>query len=252
MADPRGGFPDEAFELLARVEAGNYWFESRSRLIAWAIRTYAPGARTVLDVGCGTGFVLAHLRRTMPGLALTGCEPSAEGQRITSSRVPGARLLRMDARTLAVAETFDVVCLLDVLEHIEDERTALERIGTAVRPGGTLIVTVPQHRWLWGRADDYGHHVRRYSRGGLRRVLQQAGFDVRRMTSFVSLLLPAMMASRWQDRRKKTPYDPWRELQIDPRLNRVFGALLAFERRAIAAGLDWPAGGSLLAVARRR
>jgi hypothetical protein len=94
--------------------------------------------------------------------------------------------------------------------------------------------------------------VRRYRRQELLAALQNAGFDIVRSTSFVSLLLPAMAASRWLDRRRATPYDPWLELTLPRGLNRACAAALAVERLAIAGGVNWPMGGSLLAVARRR
>ena len=83
-----------------------------------------------------------------------------------------------------------------MLEHIDEDEAALAAINRALRPGGGLIVTVPQHRWLWSETDRFSGHERRYTRRELRAKLAAAGFEPRLVTSFVSVLLPVMMASR--------------------------------------------------------
>jgi hypothetical protein len=120
----------------------------------------------------------------------------------------------------------------------------------AVRPGGGIIVTVPQHRWLWTPLDDYAQHERRYSRAELIRAIESAGLDVVRITSFVSLLLPLLLASRLRQRGR--PVDPQAEFGLPARLDRALERVMAAERRLIARGASLPAGGSLLAVAIRR
>src|SRR5204862_6764564 len=104
-----GGFPDEAFDRLAALERGNYWFESRNRLIVWAMRRYFPGASTFLEVGCGTGFVLQGLHAALPGLRLTATDAAGGGLEIARARVPAASFVQQDARALDAHQAFDVV-----------------------------------------------------------------------------------------------------------------------------------------------
>jgi hypothetical protein len=85
----------------------------------------------------------------------------------------------------------DLAGALDVLEHIDDDATALYEARRVLRPGGGIIITVPQHQWLWSDADDYAHHQRRYSRPELITSIETAGFRVQMVTSFVTLPLPA-------------------------------------------------------------
>jgi SAM-dependent methyltransferase len=144
---------------------------------------------------------------------------------------------------------FDVVGAFDVLEHIDQDREVLAGIRKALRPGGALLITVPQHPWLWSPADDYAHHVRRYTRGELRGKLRDAGFEVARLTSFVTILLPAMLASRVLRRGRPQEYDPVAEHEQAARLRRPLEATLRAERALIGHGVSLPAGGSLLAVA---
>lgn len=245
-----GGYNVDVFAQLAALESGNYWFESRNRLIVWALQRYFPRARTFLEVGCGTGFVLSGLSGAYPGLELTGVELFAEGLSIARRRVPGASLSLGDARTYRAPAPFDVVGAFDVLEHIDDDRAALKSIHSATAAAGGVLITVPQHPGLWSQSDDYARHVRRYRRSELIRRVESVGFEVVRTTSFVSVLLPAMLLSRLAARQRQ-PFDPLAELQVRPALNSCLRTVLDFERLLIRGGVSWPVGGSLLMVARR-
>src|SRR5262245_19858247 len=82
------------FSRLAALEAGSFWFEGRNRLLVWALRRYFPSARSFLEIGCGTGFVLAGIQRAFPALTLAGAEVFSEGLAHASERAPGATLSR--------------------------------------------------------------------------------------------------------------------------------------------------------------
>jgi hypothetical protein len=115
-----------------------------------------------------------------------------------------------------------------------------------------LLVTVPQHPRLWSPIDEFSQHRRRYRRRGLVLLLETAGFEVVRTSSFVSFALPLVALSRLRERRTNEPFDPLREYRIPPPVEWALAASLALELRAIRAGIGLPAGSSLLAVARRR
>jgi hypothetical protein len=117
----------------------------------------------------------------------------------------------------------------------------------AARPGGTVLVTVPQHPSLWSTVDDFSHHRRRYTRHELASKLTLVGLRVKRITSFALAALPAIVVSR----ALAHTFDPERELRVPPLANQLLGAVSSVERAAIAAGISLPAGGSLLAVAVR-
>lgn len=240
----------ELFAILERVEDEHFWFRSRNRLIQWAVGRYFPDAASLLEVGCGTGYVLAGLRARWPALELTGVELFTEGLDVARRRLPGVLLLQADARQLPFEEAFDVVTAFDVLEHIDDDAGVLGELFRAARPGGGVLVTVPQHRWLWSASDDAAAHRRRYSRVELERKLSATGFRPLRVTSFVSLLLPAMAAARLRSRRGGR-YDFADEFRVGPRLNRALERVLTAERGLIRAGVSFPVGGSLLAAARK-
>jgi SAM-dependent methyltransferase len=245
----RPSFDPDLFEPLAGVEERSFWFRARNRLIVSTVRRHFPAAGSFLEIGCGSGIVLAALREVMPELRLVGVELYEEGLEIARRRLPDAELLELDARELSFEDEFDVVGAFDVIEHIDEDELVLERMLRAARPGGGVLVLVPQHPWLWSEHDRVMEHRRRYTRRELVGKAERAGIQVVEVTSFVSSLLPAMAGSRMLDRvRKRT--DPIARLEGGP-LNRVFERVLDGERRLIERGVSLPFGGSLMLVGRK-
>jgi SAM-dependent methyltransferase len=147
-------------------------------------------------------------------------------------------------------ECFDVIGAFDVIEHIKEDEKVLANLARAIVPGGALLITVPQHRWLWSATDDYACHVRRYTRDELILKVVRAGMEVEYVSSFVSLLLPLMWLSRL--RAKKEVVDPMSEFKIPSWLNAGLEGVMNFERLLLRIGVRFPVGGSLLLVARKR
>jgi len=251
LAAANEGFAPHYFTDLAQSEQGNFWFESRNRLLIWAIRKYFPSAQSMLEIGCGTGFVLSELQRTFPEIRFAGSEIYPEGLRFAGNRAVGADLFQMDARRIPFDREFDVIGAFDILEHVEEDEEVLGQMYRAVRPGGGIVVTVPQHPSLWSTVDDYSFHKRRYVRQELKRKAEQAGFRPAILTSFISILLPVLFLSRLRNKSYTDSFDPLAELRIHPAINRAFMGLLSVERRCIQAGMSLPWGGSLLLVAYR-
>lgn len=251
LAHAGGGYDADLFATMAALESDSFWFRSRNALITWAIAAHHPRPTSILEIGCGTGFVLSGVAQRFPGAALHGSEIFVDGLAFAKQRLPGAELMQMDGRDIPFDEEFDVIGSFDVLEHIEEDREVLAQMHTALRPGGLLVLSVPQHRWLWSPADDHAHHVRRYTARELHEKVRAAGFEVLRSTSFVSLLLPLMVLSRWRSRRSTKAYDPAQEMRLPPVLDRWLGVVMAAERFSIRRGVTFPLGGSRLVVARR-
>jgi len=251
LAAQSEGFDPALFAELAALEERNFWFRARNRLILWALQRYAPAFTDFLEVGCGTGYVLQGVAAAFPQARLCGSEAQTEGLQFAAARVPRAEFLQMDARRMPFEKEFDAIGAFDVIEHIDGDETVLAQMHRALRPGGSLLLTVPQHPFLWSEYDRRAHHVRRYTAGELRQKLARAGFGIVKMTSFVSVLLPLMMLSRLTRRTDAADYDPLAELRIGALTNTLLERALDAERLLIRAGLSLPFGGSLLAVARR-
>lgn len=251
LAYQNAHFSSIHYKPVFSLEDRNFWYRARNRLIVWAVRRFFPQAASFLEVGCGAGYVLSGIRRALPALELTGGELFIEGLRYASTRLPRhVRLLQMDARKIPYREEFDVAGSFDVLEHIPEDEEVLRQMFQAVRPGGGVVISVPQHAFLWSRFDEGACHVRRYSTSELQVKLERAGFQVVFSTSFVSLLFPLMLASRWLSRWRKD-CDHYSELKIGGFLNSALEFVLGCELALIRLGVRMPMGGSRLAVARR-
>ena len=254
LASTGAGFREEYFGELAQLEAGSFWFRARSALIIWAMRRYVPECRTFLEIGCGTGYVLSGVRSAFPTAELSGSEIFTTGLGFAAKRVPSASFYQMDARSIPFRDEFDAIGAFDVVEHIDEDEVVMAAVARALRRGGAFIVTVPQHPALWSRQDEHAEHVRRYTAAELRRKVEAAGLEVVRMASFVSLLLPVMFASRLLMRRETaaSEFDAIDAVRLPRPVNLVLEAVMSVERALIRGGLSFPAGGSLLLVARKR
>jgi SAM-dependent methyltransferase len=243
------GYKSQYYGQLAEVEAGNFWFTSRNRLLCWALKAYFPAFQSFLEIGCGTGFVLQGVRAAFPGVRLAGSDALSDGLVFAARRVPDATLFQMDARRMPFEEEFDVIGAFDVLEHIGEDGQVLQQMYQAVKTGGGVIITVPQHPWMWSTVDSRDGHCRRYECGKLCQLVEAAGFRVEVARSFVSLLLPLMLGVRLL--RCGASGDDMTEFNIDPRLNMLLKSVMALEYRLIRRGVSFPVGGSLLLVGRK-
>ncbi len=249
LADTISGMNPAAFEALARLEPGNFWFVPRSRLIEGLLTRYFPAAESFMEIGCGTGFVLSGIARMRPWRRLVGSELHPKGLAFARGRL-GARaeFVQMDARAIPARDAFDVIGAFDLLEHIEEDESVLAAMYGAVRPGGGIVLTVPQHPWLWSNTDERALHARRYRRGELERKVRAAGLRVLFSASYIWLLLPLMAASRWLPRSSE-PAAAGSELKLPGVLNTVFNAVVRLEVVLTLAGLRFPFGGSRVVVA---
>lgn len=245
------GFDPAEFTAVAAAEAASFWAEARNELIAWALQAYFPNAGSLLEVGCGSGIVLAVLRRHFPRLRLVGGDPYGLALELAHDRVGDVELLQLDGRDLPFEREFDTVAVLDVLEHIDEDERVLDEIHRALRPSAGLLVAVPQHPRLWSAADEWNLHRRRYRRAELVTKIERAGFEILRVTSFVSLLLPAMAVARLAQ-RDRSRFDPCAEMRPPRALEAICRGSLRLELGLVKRGVSFPAGGSLFVVARRR
>jgi SAM-dependent methyltransferase len=255
LAKKNSGFKQSYFAELAPLEARNFWFRARNRLIVWALRKYHANFPSLLEIGCGTGYVLSGLAQAYPDAKLSGSEIFIAGLAFAAARQPSINFMQMDARAIPYSEEFSVIGAFDVLEHIEEDIEVLAQIRKALAPNGTLLLTVPQHAWLWSPVDDYACHVRRYSARDLHAKLDAGGFEILRSTSFVTTLLPLMYASRLL---KKSPgkaahVDAEKaELDMPGWLNYLLEKMMGVDLFLIRHGVNMPLGGSRLIVARKK
>ena len=249
LARENEGFRPGYFSELAGLEEKNFWFRARNRLILWAVHEYFSDARKLMEVGCGTGYVLSGIRREFPEMELWGSEIHVSGLAFAASRAKDAHLIQMDARRMPFRDEFDLIGAFDVIEHVAEDEIVLENMNNSLKPGGGIMLTVPQHPFLWSEQDVAACHVRRYTKRELENKVRAAGFEVVKSISFVSLLFPLMMASRFLTKRK--PTDPMSELRLPGLANALFESVMNCEAWMIKMNFGLPFGGSLLLVGRK-
>lgn len=246
------GYDTSHFAELAAREPQHFWFNQRNRIILdFARQHFSGAAKRYMEIGCGTGYVLQAMRDAYPDWRTWGSELHTEGLHYAAQRLPDSRFLQMDARRIPFSGEFDLIGCFDVLEHIEEDESVLAAIHRSLQPEGGLLVTVPQHPALWSSQDEAAHHVRRYRRHELEEKLRRNGFDVIRSASFVTLLLPAMLASRFANRISAAAQDPLREVRVGPVINTIGSLAMAADRAILRSGVNLPVGGSRIIAARR-
>ena len=243
---------DALFSAFADVEDRHWWFLARREIVFGVAERVLPAGSSVLDLGCGTGFVLARLQERyraygldLSPIALELCRKRGLSQVSLGSTE--------DLSALG-ASRFQGVFLLDVVEHLDDDTGALRRVAGVLDPGGAVIVTVPAFMFLWSRHDEINEHRRRYTRATLADLLHRGGFQLEQISYFNSYLFPLAAAGRVVGRLFGKHASGG--LSVPPRpLNALLRRIFLSERSRLlrSKGRDeFPFGLSLIAVGRRR
>jgi SAM-dependent methyltransferase len=233
------------YDRMAQLDSRHWWYRARREILADLIRRRIalPDDPRILEIGCGTGHNLVMLKRFG---RVDAIEIDAAARAIASQRLGRAVMAApLPALTGVEDRAYDLVALLDVLEHVDEDREALESIARKLKPGGRILIAVPAHPWMWSAHDVVNHHKRRYTRKTLRAVVASAGLRLEMMSWFNSLLFPLAAAARFAGKvRKKEDSDD----KLPPRpLNALFERIFGFERYAIGR-LPFPPGVSLVAI----
>ncbi|PYT05279.1 MAG: methylase [Acidobacteria bacterium] len=234
-----------------KLESFYWWFVARSRLLDWLVGDISREfiRPTILDVGCGTGInsrVLAKHGNTISTDASEEALGFSKGRGIEG-------LVRSQVESLPfAASSFDVITALDVLEHINDDLRALDELLRVARDGGVLVITVPAYGFLWSEHDEALHHRRRYAASELRNKLTNAGFEVQRISYYITFLFFPILFMRFvQSVSKKSVHAKTSHVLLPKWLNSLLIAILGFER-VLLRWMNFPFGVSIVCLARKR
>lgn len=237
----------EAYEKNYAFEDRYWWFTVRNRIVLDAVRRHTTGAGlNILDYGCGTGKMLELLAEF--GTA-HGADVSPEALEFCRSR--GLSNLSLISRDGPPQGPFDLITLLDVIEHVEDDARLVRSLCERLTPGGILLITAPALPCMASGEDYVSEHKRRYTAATLRRALNGSGLNILRLTYFNSLLLPAIFlhirtrALINPESLKHSNLQP-----LPPAANAVLRAVFGMER-ALLRFTGLPVGMSLLCIARK-
>ncbi len=238
----------ELYQQMRELEDRHWWFMGRRAIVASLLRSSGlPKNACMLDLGCGTGGNLAMLSEFGQ---VVGAELDEYAAQLALERglAPIVRGKLPDGLPLDTG-AFHCVTLLDVLEHIDDDRATLEAVHRLLAPAGQLLITVPAFPFLWGAHDVAHHHQRRYRAKGLRQLLEATGYEIT-MSSYCNTWLFPVAATVRLLRRCFPVANAGAELSLPPTpVNALLAALFASERHLLRMGL--PFGVSLVVLARK-
>ncbi|MBB3694749.1 bifunctional 2-polyprenyl-6-hydroxyphenol methylase/3-demethylubiquinol 3-O-methyltransferase UbiG [Sphingomonas sp. BK580] len=234
------------YDRMAEHDSTHWWYRARRDVLADFLTREArlPADARILEIGCGTGHNLPMLAQfgTVDAIEIDPAARAIASERL--GRAVGAAPLP----ELPGVErgAYDLVAVLDVVEHIEDDVAALAAMRACLRPGGKILIAVPAHQWMWSAHDVVNHHHRRYSKPTLVRAIRAAGLKERGLTYFNSLLFPLAAAARVAGRL--TGRDDSDDSPPAAPLNALFERIFRVERHLVGR-VPMPIGVSILTLA---
>lgn len=245
---------EQLYQDIYEAELTHWWFRARIHIVTTLLTHFAPSTRPlrIADVGCGMGATFAALSQFG---AVVGVDSSPTALACCQQRGHPFLIASALPRLPFEDGTFDVVCALDVIEHIDDDRSTTLELWRICKPGGVLVVTVPAFPWLWSEHDDINEHKRRYTRRELHACLATDGMEFLRLSYMNTLLAPPLMLFRSLRNCGRRMRPARRSLRSDifhlpALLNAALYHLFASETLWLKHG-RLPFGVSLICVARK-
>jgi SAM-dependent methyltransferase len=244
---------DSLYDELWQVERSHWWFRARRKIVWSLVHRYLKGASwrrlRVCELGCGTGGNIAAMADRHD---VIGIEPSPKGlayarrclgQCVYSGALPNDIRLPPDS--------FDVVLLADVLEHIQDHQRSAQVALRLLRPGGLVVATVPAYQWLYAPRDAYHGHFRRYGKTQFRKLWTMPEAQIMLLSHYNTLLFVPAAVARLASKLSGRASQPT-DLRIPPRpLNDCLELTMRSESHLLGR-VPLPFGLSLVAVVRKR
>jgi SAM-dependent methyltransferase len=234
---------------MAAHEHKHWWFVGRRAYIDAVLRRLRLGRNLeILEAGCGTGgnvYVLSGHGHVV------AFEPDPTAIALAKERHASIDIVygRLPDEVPFPGGTFDLVAALDVLEHVDDDQSALASLVGLARPGGHVVITVPAHQFLFGKHDARLHHRRRYTRRDLHRLLAAQEADVIQYDAFNTVLAPIALVYRLVENVTGLSVGDQERLPPAP-VNSLFAMLFSLERH-VAGHIPPPLGLSYLVVLRK-
>jgi SAM-dependent methyltransferase len=237
------------YERLAANEETHWWFAGRRAIVQRLIGCIGlppRGETRILEAGCGTGGNLGLLKKFG---SVDAVEFDAAAREI-AGRKSGLEIgfAALPDRLDVADGRYDLIALLDVIEHIEEDVASLAALKSKLRRDGAILITVPAHPWMWSAHDEVHHHKRRYTRASLQSAIEDAGLEVAEIGYFNAFLFPLALARRLLN--KVTGGETHDDVPPPALFNWLFSRMFALERHLVTR-VSLPIGLSLFAVARR-
>ena len=238
----------EEYRKMAGVEDAMWYYRALHRHVTRSLGRALGPAAAVLDAGCGTGGLLRRLHEARPGWRLTGLDFSPLACELARERT-GGEVVQGSIAALPFADAaFDAVASCDVVCQVTEPATALREFHRVLRPGGTVVLTMPAYPWMYSYHDREVGNLRRFTRGEMDGLLRAAGFTVTAGTYWNMLPFPLAVLRR----KVFPPAAPASDVGLFPApVEAFFNGLMALEHAWLGRGAPLPFGNSVLTVARK-
>lgn len=250
-SETHSGMDPELYRVLIKEGRQHFWVEMRKHYLSRILKECVNLDEKIIEIGAGIGNIASHF-------LLLGYQNISVGEvhlsGLLSAKMVGInKLYQFDIMDSPFFEHFDVVCMFDVLEHIDDDELAVKSLNKMLVPNGKAIVTVPAHMWLWSEHDLESSHRRRYEIDQLRSLFTSNGFKVLKINAFFTSIVPFLFVRslfyKRNSRKKNNSHSAM--FKINPLVNRIFRKLLQIEM-LLFSGFYRSVGGSLIMIAEKR
>jgi len=233
-----------------QLETSYWWFVARNKIIYSLLKKYCPinNNANLLDVGCGTGGFASFISNYIDVICLDTSE-------LALSYCKKRGLSNLFFGTIADFNKKNIkmqfITMLDVVEHIANDREVLRQAFEALQNNGYLIATVPAYNWLWSRHDEIHMHQRRYNKKQFVELITTSGFEIVFSSYFNSFLFPLVAIKRLIERFLKNKKDSSSPVEkVSPLSNKILEKIFAFER-IILKFIKFPFGLSIIVIAKK-
>ena len=219
------------YDRMAAHDSTHWWYRARRDILADYLARFGnlPAGARILEIGCGTGHNLPMLSRfgDVEAIEIDPAAREIAGERL-GKPIGAAPLPELPG---VPRGAYDLVAVLDVVEHIEDDVAALKAMAECLARGGKILIAVPAHAWMWSAHDVVNHHHRRYSKATLKKAIGEAGLRPRKLGYFNSLLFPLAATARVVGRL--TGRDDSDDSPPPPLVNSLFERIFRLERHMV-------------------
>ena len=238
----------ETYTILYEIEETHWWFRGRRNILLRQLNTLVSGSKdlTILDVGCGTGMTMEYVGKFG---RIMGLDKSSDA--LNFCRLRGLKnLFQGDACSLPFKDqSYDVLIILDLLEHLDDDIQGLEEFYRVLRHRGKIVIFVPAFQFLWSFQDDISHHKRRYTLKELQSSLVRANFHVIKISYANFFLFPIILFLRKLMKLLKIRAESENRINI-----KMFNSCLSFlfsQEAKILQNWSFPFGVSVICTAEK-
>ena len=186
---------DEEFHEISKMEDTHWWYLARRSIIkSFLNKLYLKKNSEILEIGCGTGSNLKLLNEFGNVSIL---EPNKLALSFLNKKNLQIKNIKIGncPKDINYKEKFDLVCLFDVLEHINEDKETIDKISRILNQNGYIFITVPAYNWLWSEHDERLMHKRRYSITKLKNILPN-DLKIKHLTHFNTFLFPLAILDR--------------------------------------------------------